>query len=503
MPQKLSTIQVQSEVQLQRLTPQQLLNVQLVEMPAVMLEERVRVELEENEALVEGTPSSDSTDIVEDIESYEESDLSDGMDDASSFTLEGLTRFDYSPDDIPAYIANANGGGVREQLPIGDTKSFIDDLEAQMGDFDLDEHQRELVSYLIGSLSDSGFIDQPFSALVDEMLFGQNIETNERELDDALHILQQFEPAGIGARDHRECFLIQLDRKLASANLSESKKDSLLLQRRIIAEEYDAFRHNNIDRMANHLSLDKSVIQYAVAEIAKLNYNPGSPLNESSDDRVQTVLPDFIIETDSDGNISFRLNKDNVPSFHVSKEYRELAMRYQTDGVRMKEREKQQLAYCKAKYDKAQMFVEAINTRHHTLTVAMKAMIDMQRQFVLTQDLSDLVPLVYKDVAERAHLDVSTVGRVVQSKFASIDGHIYALSTFFKHNRKNAQGEEVDADVVSQAIRALVESEDKDNPYVDTQLVEELARQGIKVARRTVASYREKLAIPVASKRRR
>ena len=508
MAQQLTTVQTLSELQLQRLTPQQLLNVQIVEMSIADLEQRVRTELDDNDALEEGAGIQNDTGDTDDYsDSYSESYSADSDTDAYTenydYSLDGIQSFDYSPDDVPIYSGNRSAESEREQLPLGGTVSFIEDLTSQMMDYDLTEHQQALLTYLIGSLSDRGFIEQPLEVLADEMLFSHNIETDEHELEEALSILQQFEPAGIGARNHRECFLIQIDRKLAEENISESKAQSLRLQRRIIADEYDAFRNKNIDRLADRLSLDRHAVLYAISEITRLNYNPGSPLSESSSDRAQTILPDFIVETDGENVVSIRLNNDSLPSFHISSEYRDLALQYQKLGSKMREREKQQLAYCKKKYDAAQMFVEAIAQRNHTLMVTMKALADMQRKFFVSQDTSDLVNLIYKDVAERVKLDISTISRVCQSKYASIDGRIYPLSIFFKHNRKNAQGEDVDSDAVAEAIRRVVDSEDKNNPYSDIQISEQLKKQGINVARRTVRNYRDSLAIPPSLKRKR
>lgn len=495
MPQNQSAIQIQTEQMLQRLTPQQLLNVQLVAMSIADLEQRVKDEMDINEAFEEGDEARSDTYADE----YDNTDA-DSVDEETSASIE---VGDYAPDDIPTYIQNRIDDGANEQRPLGESVSFIDDLMSQMMDYDLDEHQIELVTYLIGSLNSRGFIEQPLYYIADEMLFHHNIETDEQELAEALRILQQFEPAGIGARNYQECLLIQLDRKLSEANLSASKEESLRLQRRIISDEFDAFTNRNIERLSDHLGMEKSMIQYAIGEIRKLNLNPGLSLSESSSDRVQVAIPDFIVETDGEGGISFRLNNDSLPTFHVSEEYRELAARYQMYGSQMKERDRAQLAYCKEKYDKAQMFIEAVNQRHRTLMVTMDAIISLQRQFFLTQDPADMVALIYKDVAERTKFDISTISRVCQSKYASVDGHIYPLSAFFKHNRKNSRGEEVESDAVAQAIIELIENEDKDNPLSDDQIALELKNSNINIARRTVSSYRSRLAIPPAVKRKR
>ena len=498
MAQELRIEQVGKQEQRLQLTPQQLLSVRLLELPVVDLEERVKVEMLENETLEEGREKRDD-------EEYESGDYEDGYenDDSQKETEADMALGDYAPDDVPSYLQERHEASLRELLPIGDTVSFLDDLMSQLMDFDLTEHQRELVEYLIGSLDDNGFIDQSISRIVDDMEINHGFETDEKEVEEALHILQSFDPAGIGARDYRECLLLQIDRKLDDETISESKRNALQLERRIISDEYEAFENRNVDRLADNLSVDKKIILQAFDDIRKLNLHPGLPLSESSSDRMQTAIPDFIIETDGEGVITMQLNSGDVPPLRISEDHIQTMLDLQKKGDRMTRAERQGLQYYKSKIDRAQMFIDAIRQRQQTLTATMQSIISLQRKFFLTQDDDDLNSLILKDVAEKAHLDISTVSRVCKSKYALIDGCMYPLTYFFKHHRKNSQGEEVDSDRVGVAIQKIVDAEDKNHPYSDDQIVVQLKKIGINVARRTVNKYRAELAIPTASKRKR
>lgn len=505
MSQTIGLVQTQREAQLQKLTPQQLLLVRLLEMPIVDLEQRVKNESFENPALEEGRSSDDYGNDTENGDEVGNDNFDEyGDEDDYSSANTDIRLGDYaSADDIPDYLQRQLDAAVVEPLPIGDTVSFLDDLREQMMDYDLTEHQTILVDYLIGSLNDNGFIEQPLYRIADEMLFDHDIDTNESELEEALAILQQFDPAGIGARDTQESLLLQIDRKLSADNLEESKEHKLRLERRIISDEYDNFKNRNYEKIASNLNIDRKRVDFYIEDIKKtLNPRPGIALCESAGDRAQVAIPDFIVETDAEGSVNFRLNRGELPSLHVSRQYRELAEEYGKKGDRMNRHDKEQLMDLKKKLDSAQMFIDAIAQRQHTLASTMQAIISYQTPFFLSQNPDDLKTLIYKDVADKAKLDISTVSRVCKTKYALIDGRMYPLSFFFKHNRKNNQGEEVESDAVGEALRQIVDSEDKKHPFSDDQLVLELKKKGINIARRTVNKYRSELAIPNAMKRK-
>lgn len=478
----------------QTLTPQQLLLVKLTEMSIADLEQHVKNEIEANIALEEGKSSDDENTTNEYGEEYDEG----GREDDSLIQLG-----DYgSEDDIPDYLKKQVETSYKDEMPIGDTVTFLDDLESQMIDYELSEKQQDLIYYLIGMLNDDGFLEQPIYRITDELLFNHNIETTDEELEEALSILQQFEPAGIAARDLKECLILQIDRMLKKEGIDDDKAEMLRLERRIIADEYENFKNRNNDKLAQNLSVDKTVIKYAVEAIKRLNPRPGRALCESPVDRVQTAIPDFIVETDGEGGVSFQLNRGEIPSLHVSEQFISLAREYQQKGEKMQKQAKENLQYFKQKIDAAQGFIDAIQQRQHTMTATMRAIIALQKDFFLSQDDEDLKKLIYKDVAEIAHVDISTVSRVCKSKYALVDGRMYPLTYFFKRNRKNAEGEDVDSHTVETAIQKIVDEENKQAPYTDEQIVEKLKELHINIKRRTVSKYRDTLAIPTATKRK-
>lgn len=494
MSQKYQLEQTLSQGMTQTLTPQQLLLVKLTEMSIADLEQHVKNEIEANIALEEGKSSDDENTTNEYGEEYDEG----GREDDSLIQLG-----DYgSEDDIPDYLKKQVETSYKDEMPIGDTVTFLDDLESQMIDYELSEKQQDLIYYLIGMLNDDGFLEQPIYRITDELLFNHNIETTDEELEEALSILQQFEPAGIAARDLKECLILQIDRMLKKEGIDDGKAEILRLERRIIADEYENFKNRNYDKLAQNLSVDKTVIKYAVEAIKRLNPRPGRALCESPVDRVQTAIPDFIVETDGEGGVSFQLNRGEIPSLHVSEQFISLAREYQQKGDKMQKQAKENLLYFKQKIDAAQGFIDAIQQRQQTMTATMRAIIALQKDFFLSQDDEDLKKLIYKDVAEIAHVDISTVSRVCKSKYALVDGRMYPLTYFFKRNRKNAEGEDVDSHMVETAIQKIVDEENKQAPYTDEQIVEKLKELHINIKRRTVSKYRDTLAIPTATKRK-
>jgi len=503
MSQNQGLVQIQKEQQLLRLTPQQLMVVELTELPIDGLELRVKNELDDNFALEEGRDRKD-----DDQQTYDESS-DDGFENDDEFGEESEstdknideTGNYSSDDDIPDYLRERREFEPVE-LPIGDTTSFVDDLRDQMIDFNLTDHQHDLIDYLIGSLDDNGYIDQKLSRIADEMTFKHDIETDENELEDALAILQQFEPAGIGARNTQECLLLQIDRKLAMLEpTSVNRRRRLELERTIIADEYEAFKNRNIDRLADRLDAEAIQIQTAIENIKKLNLHPGLALCESASDRAQTVIPDFIVDTDRDGVVSFTLNKGEIPALQVNKKYLELAKMYQSMGDKMRKRDRESYDYNRKHIERAQMFIEAIKVRNQTLTSTMKAIIDIQHDYFVSLDEDDLHEMIMKDVAERTHLDISTVSRVCKTKYALVNGRVHRLSFFFKHNRNNKEGEAVDANKVQDALVHIIENEDKSKPYSDSELVDLLKKHGINIRLRTVNKYRNEFGIPSARHR--
>lgn len=513
MAQKQGLYQTQTESQILKLSPQQLMLVKLIELPVSDLEERVKNEVIDNIALEEGREEIPGAEGAKDDDRASASD-GENTEHDENYEADGteLEYGDYSsPDDMPSYLVNRRENEGAE-IPIGDTRSFIEDLENQILEYEISEQKQLIIKYLIGSLNNNGFIDRPLSNIVDELLFSHNIDTDEKEVEEALRTLQQFEPAGIGARNLRECLLIQIDRLLKDKKeQSEARRWLLKIGKEIIAKEYDTWTKiaNNpaditervVEPLSEELGVSCKDVMAAIGVIGKLNPHPGRSLCESSDDRVQTIIPDFIIETDGEGNITLTLNEGELPELHVNQEYVKQLDAYMKRGNRMSRSEKEAFAYTKQKVDAARMFIESIKQRQRTLYVTMKTIIDLQRDFFLTQDEDTLQPMVLRDVADKSQLDISTISRVCNSKYAMVDGSIYPLKHFFLRTRANAEGEEIQARKVNRLISTIIESEDKSKPYSDEQLMEMLKKNGLSISRRTVAKYRDSMGIPTAKKR--
>ena len=501
MSQRLTQIQTQKTEQQLRLSQQQLQAVRLLEMPIAEFEQQVKKELVDNPALEEGAPE-ERDNVGESVDELGNNDT--GIDPYSDMDNENIANLSmYSDDDLPVYTS---GSGVteRNELPLGDSGSFIEYLESQMMNYDLSEEEEKMLRYLIGSLDNRGFIDRSIATITDELAFKEYLYVSEQEVERVLHILQSFDPAGIGARSTQECLLLQIDRQLDNEEktVSDLKKRILLLEREIIAHHYDLFINKNKERLKNKLGISSIQVDALFEEIRKLNVNPGFALSESTADRVQTQIPDFIVETDPEGNIEMRLNGGEVPRLHVSGDYIHQLRVLQSRPSKLTRTEKEGMAYTRQKIEAAQMFIESVKQRRRTLYETMKAIIDLQRTFILTKDEDDKVRLVLEDVAKRSGYDVSTISRVCNSKCALLDGRIYPLSEFFKLTRKNAVGEEIDGRRVREMLQELVDTEDKMNPYSDDRLVELMKRKGVTLARRTVAKYRAEMGIPAVNSRR-
>lgn len=503
MPQVLTQTQSQHLEQQLRLSQQQLQLVKLLEMPIAEFEQQVKKELMDNPALEDGVGEEKENDS--DAVLSDEIDKNDtGIDLYGDSESEASSDFSvYGDDDLPVYMSG-HAGEVRNDFLVGDSGSFIEYLESQMMNYDLQKDEETILKYLIGSLDNRGFIDRPVATIVEELAFKEYLYVSERDVENVLTVLQSFDPAGIGARSTQECLLLQIDRQLNSIDepVSELKERILILERRIIKNYYDLFINKNKEKLKAKLNVSAIQIDALFEDIKKLNVNPGFALNESSASRVQSQIPDFIVETGLEGNIQIRLNSGEVPRLHVSKDYINQLKKFQQDPDRLTRSEKEGMLYTRQKIDAAQMFIESVKQRRRTLYETMKAIVDLQRTFFLTKDEDDKVRLVLEDVAKRSGYDVSTISRVCNSKCALLDGRIYPLSSFFKLTRKNADGEEIDGHHVKEMLSEIVASEEKSNPYTDEKIVELMKEKGVKLARRTIAKYRVEMGIPSVTNRR-
>jgi RNA polymerase sigma-54 factor len=521
MPAKQGQILQQTQRQLQKLSPQQYLVAKLVELPLTDLEQRVKDEVFENIALEEGHDSADEFDTNDNAENQDDFDASreesDDEFDPSTDNEDADIEYseapsDYGNDELTNYSQKASTREEGSEIPIGDTRSFIEDLQAQISEYEVTDKQRELIEYLIGSLDERGFVDRSLVQISDDLLFDHNVQASVSELEDALAILQQFEPCGIGARNLRECLLLQIDRQLQSDDLADeaslsaqqkATRNLLLLERRIIADHFDLFERNDPERLAQRLDISPERLHLAIAAISKLNPHPGRSLHEAADDQAQTIIPDFIVETDNESSISFMLNMGKIPALRVSSEYAQQLDAYQKMSEKLSRSQRDAFIYTRQKVESARMFIAAIKQRQNTLISTMKAIIAFQRDFMLTQDDDLLHPLRLQDVAERTDLDISTISRVVNSKYVRLDGTLYPLKYFFLRSKTNAEGDLIMRTKVFPLIRDIIDEEDKLNPLSDERIAELLQQKGQKISRRTVAKYRDEMDIPPAKFRKR
>ena len=381
----------------------------------------------------------------------------------------------------------------REEVVYGQTESFYDQLKNQMGMAELTEQEERVMEYLIGSLDDDGLLRKPLHSIADELAIYHNVDVPEQQIERVLRKLQEFDPAGIGARSLQECLLLQIQRRKPS-NLKD-----LMLQ--TIEDYFELFTRKHWDKLQQQLRLTDLQAEVLIRELRKLNPKPGTSLGEVVGRSVQQITPDFIIDTQDDGTVTFTLNGGDIPELHVSQSFTDTLKEYQTNKDNMSRQMKEALLYTKKKVDAAQSFIEAIQVRRHTLIVTMQAIIQWQHRFFEEGDEALLRPMILKDIAEKTGLDLSTVSRVSNSKYAQTRWGTFPLRYFFS-GYVSAEGEELSTREIKAALRDLIAAEDKHSPMSDDMLTKELVKKGYPIARRTVGKYREQLGIPVARLRR-
>ena len=482
-------IQTQAQQLTQMLSPQQILVVKLLELPTMELEERVRAEILDNPALEEGK------DISEQDHSEE---FDNDFNDDESYTNEDISLGDYrTEDDIPDYKLqehNRSKGEVAEEIPFSDSVSFYEMLLEQLQMQHLTEEDKNMAEYLIGSLDDDGLLRKGVQTLIDELAIYRSIYTNEDKINKVLSIIQDFDPAGIGARSLQECLLLQLKRKPESA----IKKTAV----EIIEKYCDDFTRKNKEKIMLRMNLTEDAYDEAINELAKLNPRPGSSLGDIVGKNFQQIIPDFLVDSNEDGSITLTLNNGNVPELHLSREFKDLLEEHTTNEGNQSKDSKDAFLFLKQKVDAAQGFINAIKQRHQTLLTTMQVIIDLQRPFFLEGDETLLKPMILKDVAEKAKLDVSTVSRVSNSKYVQTNFGIFPLRYFFSNDYTTEEGEELSVREIKQLLKECTEHENKENPYNDDELADILREKGYPIARRTIAKYRQQLNIPTARLRR-
>jgi RNA polymerase sigma-54 factor len=474
---------------LQKLSPQQIQMIKLLEIPTIQIEQRIKKELEENPALEEGSEEDDDVRNEEaEDEQFEEKDK-----DQEEFTLD-----DYIEDDeIPDYRLQTNNYSKdddrRNEIPFSVGSSFHEYLESQLGLRELTEKQKVLGEYILGNIDEDGYLRRELVNIVDDLAFLQNVTTTEQELEEVLEIIQDLDPQGVGARTLKECLQIQLSKK-------ERIQPALKIAYTIIDQYFEEFSKRHYDKIAAKLGIDESELKSAVEEILKLNPKPGSYYSDSFSKSAQTIIPDFILELTEDG-FDLHLNSRNLPELRLSTAYNEMLHAYSKDRSQKKEM-RDAILFVKQKIDSAKWFIDAIKQRQNTLLLTMNAILKYQEDYFIDGDETKLRPMILKDVAQMTGLDISTVSRVANSKFIQTHFGIFPLKFFFSEGLQTDSGEEVSTREIKRILQDCIENEEKRRPLTDERLTEILQEKGYMIARRTVAKYREQLNIPVARLRR-
>lgn len=496
MPQRLEQTERQELKQKLRLSSQQMLQVKLIGMSIAELEEKIKTELYDNPALETSAPTDEG-----EGEGDLEMDAFGGGDEEHTEEEEREDEFEKALEDI-GIDEEMSGVSSRERNtdedyvePVyGNIVSFYDSLKEQMGEEDLTEKQEYVLEYLIGSLDSNGYLRKNLEDLCDELAIYHNVEVTEHELEEVLHILQSFDPPGIGARTLQECLLIQIRRK-PNGLLKDKMKE-------VIAKHFDEFIKKHWDKIRVSMGLSESLADDLQREIRRLNPKPGAAMGESVGRNLQQITPDFIVNTSEDGSISFTLNDGNVPILKVSPDYTESIEEYKKRKGSLSRGEKESLAFYEDKVNKAQGFIEAIRQRRHTLYATMKAIIEWQRKYFLDGDEADLKPMILKDIAEKTGLDISTISRVSNEKYVQTNWGAFPLRHFFSDGYVTEGGEETSTRKIKLSLKELINKEKKEKPLSDDALAAEMKKMGYPIARRTVAKYREQLGIPVARLRK-
>ncbi len=501
---KNDNIQIQEQLQQQKLgqtfSQQQLLQSSLIELPVMQLVDRINTEMNDNPALESESPYDDEMIAAEESEyngapeGSEDFEAVSEREERQSALDEALSGLGRDDEDLPVYQSGSSYSEDHEEMVYGNSESFYDQLKDQVLEMDLMPKQRDIMEYLIGSLDDDGLLRKDLSILSDELAIYHNIDATSQEIEQVLIILQAFDPAGIGARSLQECLLLQIERR------SPSKLRDMMEQ--VVNNYFEAFTRKHWDKIQAELRLNDMQAETLFRELRKLNPRPGSSLGETVGRSMQQITPDFIIETQDDGTISFSLNNGEVPELKVSQSFVDSMKEYQQNKDHMSKQTKEALLYIKKKVDAAQGFIEAIKVRRHTLSITMRVIIQLQRQFFLDGDEASLRPMILKDVAEKTGLDISTISRVSNSKYAQTRWGTFPLRHFFSDGYVTESGEELSTRQIKAALRDLVDAEDKRRPLSDDQLKDRLTAKGYPIARRTVAKYREQLNIPIARLRK-
>jgi len=483
---------------LQKLSPQQIQLMKLLQVPTANLEERIKEEMEENPALEQEEENhTDSEEAKDEFtengeENFEEPDGSENdydNIDISEYVKEG-------DDDIADYKMRDDNYGSddddKKTIPFKMETSFYETLLDQLGLLKLDEKEQKIAEQIVGSIDEDGYLRRETTAIVDDLAFRQNVMTTEEEVESLIKRIQHFDPPGVAARDLQECLLLQLNRLQ-----DEGKNVSVAIK--AISKYFDEFTKKHYEKIQRGLDLNDEQLKEVMQQIIRLNPKPGGNVGEINKAE-SYVVPDFFIMNNA-GKLELTLNSRNAPELRISEGYRDMLKEYDR-GTKKDKRQKEAVLFIKQKIDSAKWFIDAIKQRQHTLLDTMTAIMNHQHDFFLTGDQTTLRPMILKDIAEKTGLDISTVSRVANSKFVQTEFGTYRLKFFFSESLSTESGEEVSTREVKKILSDLIEAENKKKPLSDEHLTEMLQQKGYNIARRTVAKYREQLNIPVARLRK-
>jgi RNA polymerase sigma-54 factor len=474
---------------LQKLSPQQIQMIKLLEVPTLQIEQRIKKELEENPALEEGAEEDEIPSETEE-DQFEENDKDK---DQEEFTIDDYIEEDEIPDYRLHEKNYSKDDDKRTEIPFSVGFSFHEHLESQLGLRDLTEKQKILGEYILGNIDEDGYLRRELSNIVDDLAFLQNVETTEIELEEVLSIIQDLEPAGVGARTLRECLLLQIEKR-------DNSQPSMMIAHSILDSYFEEFTKRHYDKIISKLDITEDELKGAIDEILRLNPKPGGVYSDPFNKTSQPIIPDFILELSEDG-FDLHLNSKNLPELRLSAAYSEMLHSYSKDKSQKKEM-KDAVLFVKQKIDSARWFIDAIKQRQNTLLLTMNAILEYQQGYFIDGDETKLKPMILKDVAEMTGLDISTVSRVANSKFVQTHFGIFPLKFFFSEGLQTDSGEEVSTREIKRILQDCIENEQKRKPLTDESLTDILQEKGYQIARRTVAKYREQLNIPVARLRR-
>lgn len=471
----------------QKLSPQQIQLMKLIQLPTMAFEQRIKQELEENIALDSGKEESENEDDL-----YE-----DNYDEPDDTNEDDFNVDDYlSDDEIPDYRTKSDNYADDEEeraIPFASGTSFHQHLKSQLNTFSLDDHQYEVAKFLVGSIDDSGYIRREIEDVVDDLAFTQNIITSGEEVESLLkNVIHKLEPTGVGARDLRETLLIQLKRK--------KEKASRILAIEIIEKSFELFVKKHYKKLLQKYDIKEEGLKKAIKEIEKLNPKPGGSF-AGSNKLAEQIIPDFTIRI-VDGKLELTLNSRNAPELHVSSTYSNMLHGYKESKDKSKS-QKDAVQFIKQKLDAAKWFIDAVRQRQQTLLVTMNSIMNHQKNYFLTGDILNIKPMILKDIADEIGMDVSTVSRVANSKYVNTPYGTKLIKEFFSESMTNTQGEEVSTREIKKILEMVIEEEDKKKPLTDEKLASILKEKGYPIARRTIAKYREQLDLPVARLRKK